>query len=155
MFLMKSGFVSDEEIKQRESKLREALKDDRQFQVKEGTSVEVAQVRSVGDTTHSSLNYWWHIRTIYFKVLYVHTWNFSYIFPLLCDCSIIHHLHFHFNGVMRSVWKLKVKRNNSFYQKIYNLVVYQLYTMSPVKKLKSAGWISPQSFYVISYSIWI
>lgn len=45
MFLMKSGFVSDEEIKQRESKLREALKDDRQFQVKEGTSVEVAQVR--------------------------------------------------------------------------------------------------------------
>lgn len=45
---MKSGFVSDEEIKQRESKLREALKDDRQFQVKEGTSVEVAQVRSIG-----------------------------------------------------------------------------------------------------------
>ncbi|KAK9921267.1 hypothetical protein M0R45_029785 [Rubus argutus] len=38
-----SGFVSDEEIKQRESKLREALKDDGQFQVKEGTSVEVAQ----------------------------------------------------------------------------------------------------------------
>lgn len=48
MFLMKSGFVSDEDIRQRESKLREALKDDRQFQVKEGTSVEVAQVRSVG-----------------------------------------------------------------------------------------------------------
>ncbi|PRQ43947.1 putative SOUL heme-binding protein [Rosa chinensis] len=38
-----SGFVTDEEIKQRESKLREALKDDRQFQVKQGTSVEVAQ----------------------------------------------------------------------------------------------------------------
>lgn len=32
------------EIEQREYKLREALKQDRQFQVKEGTSVEVAQV---------------------------------------------------------------------------------------------------------------
>ncbi|XP_015898812.3 heme-binding-like protein At3g10130, chloroplastic [Ziziphus jujuba] len=38
-----SGFVTDEDIKQRETKLREALKNDRQFQVKEGTSVEVAQ----------------------------------------------------------------------------------------------------------------
>ncbi|PQP96607.1 heme-binding-like protein [Prunus yedoensis var. nudiflora] len=38
-----SGFVTDEEVKQRESKLREALKKDGQFQVKEGTSVEVAQ----------------------------------------------------------------------------------------------------------------
>ncbi|XP_062005323.1 heme-binding-like protein At3g10130, chloroplastic [Rosa rugosa] len=40
-----SGFVTDEEIKRRESKLREALKDDRQFQVKQGTSVEVAQAK--------------------------------------------------------------------------------------------------------------
>ncbi|OMO82232.1 SOUL heme-binding protein [Corchorus capsularis] len=38
-----SGFVTDEEIKQRELKLRDALKNDRQFQVKEGASVEVAQ----------------------------------------------------------------------------------------------------------------
>ncbi|KAL6141750.1 hypothetical protein ACLB2K_060037 [Fragaria x ananassa] len=38
-----SGFVTDEVIKQRESKLREALENDRQFQVKEGTGVEVAQ----------------------------------------------------------------------------------------------------------------
>ncbi|CAJ1885517.1 unnamed protein product [Sphenostylis stenocarpa] len=38
-----SGFVNDEEIKQRELKLREALKSDRQFKIKEGTSVEVAQ----------------------------------------------------------------------------------------------------------------
>ncbi|KAL6133626.1 hypothetical protein ACLB2K_065860 [Fragaria x ananassa] len=38
-----SGFVTDEVIKQRESKLREALENDRQFQVKEGTAVEVAQ----------------------------------------------------------------------------------------------------------------
>ncbi|CAB4317551.1 unnamed protein product [Prunus armeniaca] len=38
-----SGFVTDDEVKRRESKLREALKKDGQFQVKEGTSVEVAQ----------------------------------------------------------------------------------------------------------------
>ncbi|EXB88697.1 hypothetical protein L484_015382 [Morus notabilis] len=38
-----SGFVTDEEVRQRENKLREALKNDRKFQVKEGTSVEVAQ----------------------------------------------------------------------------------------------------------------
>ncbi|KAM0989998.1 hypothetical protein ACFX2I_008560 [Malus domestica] len=38
-----SGFVTNEEVKKRESKLREALKNDGQFQVKEGTSVEVAQ----------------------------------------------------------------------------------------------------------------
>lgn len=44
--LSKSGFVTDEDIKQRETKLRKALKNDRQFQVKQGTSVEVAQVGS-------------------------------------------------------------------------------------------------------------
>ncbi|KAG5083950.1 hypothetical protein JHK82_054116 [Glycine max] len=38
-----SGFVNDEEIKQRELKLRDALKSDSQFEIKEGTSVEVAQ----------------------------------------------------------------------------------------------------------------
>ncbi|KAB1222576.1 1-(5-phosphoribosyl)-5-[(5-phosphoribosylamino)methylideneamino] imidazole-4-carboxamide isomerase, chloroplastic [Morella rubra] len=38
-----SGFVTDEEVKQRESKLREALKNDRQFQIKEGASGEIAQ----------------------------------------------------------------------------------------------------------------
>ncbi|KAF7804291.1 heme-binding-like protein [Senna tora] len=38
-----SGLVNDEEVKQREQKLREALKRDREFQVKEGSSVEVAQ----------------------------------------------------------------------------------------------------------------
>ncbi|KAL2345232.1 hypothetical protein Fmac_006517 [Flemingia macrophylla] len=38
-----SGFVNDEEVKQRELKLREALKSDSQFKTKEGTSVDVAQ----------------------------------------------------------------------------------------------------------------
>ncbi|ESW34900.1 hypothetical protein PHAVU_001G190400 [Phaseolus vulgaris] len=38
-----SGFVNDEQIKQRELKLREALKSDSQFKIKEGTSIEVAQ----------------------------------------------------------------------------------------------------------------
>ncbi|KAM7264785.1 hypothetical protein ACFE04_002468 [Oxalis oulophora] len=38
-----SGFVTDEEVKQRERKLRDALRYDEQFQVKEGASVEVAQ----------------------------------------------------------------------------------------------------------------
>ncbi|XP_027349516.1 heme-binding-like protein At3g10130, chloroplastic [Abrus precatorius] len=38
-----SGFVNDEEVKKRELKLQEALKSDRQFKIKEGTSVEVAQ----------------------------------------------------------------------------------------------------------------
>ncbi|XP_028771295.1 heme-binding-like protein At3g10130, chloroplastic [Neltuma alba] len=38
-----SGYVDDEEVKRRELKLREALKRDREFKIKEGTSVEVAQ----------------------------------------------------------------------------------------------------------------
>ncbi|XP_042941961.1 heme-binding-like protein At3g10130, chloroplastic isoform X2 [Carya illinoinensis] len=38
-----SGFATDEEVKRRESKLREALKSDRQFQIKEGATVEIAQ----------------------------------------------------------------------------------------------------------------
>ncbi|KAL5760122.1 hypothetical protein ACOSQ2_018960 [Xanthoceras sorbifolium] len=38
-----SGFVTDEEVKRQEFKLQNALKDDRQFQVKKGASVEVAQ----------------------------------------------------------------------------------------------------------------
>lgn len=42
-----SGFVSDEEVKQRELKLRVALENDRKFKVKKGASVEVAQVRSI------------------------------------------------------------------------------------------------------------
>lgn len=41
------GFVTDEEVKRRESKLREALENDREFQIKEGASVEIAQVRSL------------------------------------------------------------------------------------------------------------
>lgn len=44
LIYFKSGFVTDEEVKQRELKLRDALRDDTQFQVKEGASVEVAQV---------------------------------------------------------------------------------------------------------------
>ncbi|XVF76199.1 hypothetical protein PTKIN_Ptkin13bG0247600 [Pterospermum kingtungense] len=42
-----SGFVTDEEVKQRELKLRDALENDRKFKVKKGASVEVAQVRSM------------------------------------------------------------------------------------------------------------
>jgi len=42
-----SGFVNDEEVKRRERKLREALKNDGQFKIKEGTSVEIAQVKSL------------------------------------------------------------------------------------------------------------
>lgn len=38
------GFVTDEDVSRRESKLRDALKNDRVFQVKEGGSFEVAQV---------------------------------------------------------------------------------------------------------------
>ncbi|KAF2296461.1 hypothetical protein GH714_038289 [Hevea brasiliensis] len=38
-----SGFVTDEDVKQRELKLRNALKNDMQFRVKEGASPEVAQ----------------------------------------------------------------------------------------------------------------
>ncbi|KAF8044118.1 hypothetical protein BT93_A2181 [Corymbia citriodora subsp. variegata] len=38
-----SGFVTDEEVTQRELKLRDALKSDGEFRVKEGASVEVAQ----------------------------------------------------------------------------------------------------------------
>ncbi|KAJ0088573.1 hypothetical protein Patl1_32510 [Pistacia atlantica] len=37
------SFVTDEEVQRRESKLRNALKDDIKYQVKEGASVEVAQ----------------------------------------------------------------------------------------------------------------
>lgn len=45
--LLESGFVTDEEVQRRESKLRNSLKDDRKYQVKEGASVEVAQVISL------------------------------------------------------------------------------------------------------------
>ncbi|MCD7471163.1 hypothetical protein HAX54_011476 [Datura stramonium] len=38
-----SGFVNDEEVKVRESRLREALKGDAEFQVKDGALIEVAQ----------------------------------------------------------------------------------------------------------------
>lgn len=38
-----SGFVTDEDVKHRESKLREALRSETQFQVKENALVEVAQ----------------------------------------------------------------------------------------------------------------
>lgn len=38
------GFVTDEDVKPREIKLRNALEHNRQFQIKEGASVEVAQV---------------------------------------------------------------------------------------------------------------
>lgn len=38
-----SGFVTDDEVTRRELKLRDALKNDPEFQVKEGASVEVAQ----------------------------------------------------------------------------------------------------------------
>lgn len=38
-----SGFVTDEEVKQRESKLRRALENDNQFQVRKDALVEVAQ----------------------------------------------------------------------------------------------------------------
>lgn len=38
-----SGFVTDEEVKRRESRLRDALKNDKEFQVKAGSCVEVAQ----------------------------------------------------------------------------------------------------------------
>lgn len=47
LLYLESGFVTDEEVKQRELKLRDALKGDRQFRVKEGASVEVAQVSQV------------------------------------------------------------------------------------------------------------
>lgn len=43
--LLKSGFVSDEEVKRRETSLRDALKRDFEFKVKEGASIEIAQVR--------------------------------------------------------------------------------------------------------------
>lgn len=39
------GYVTDREVKRRESKLRDALKMDGEFQVKDGATVEVAQVR--------------------------------------------------------------------------------------------------------------
>ncbi|RWR83588.1 heme-binding-like protein, chloroplastic [Cinnamomum micranthum f. kanehirae] len=38
-----SGYVTDEEVKRRESKLRDALRRDTQFQLKESATVEVAQ----------------------------------------------------------------------------------------------------------------
>lgn len=38
-----SGFVTDEEVQRREAKLRDALRNDKQFRVKEGAFLEVAQ----------------------------------------------------------------------------------------------------------------
>lgn len=39
-----SGYVTDEEIERREQKLRRALRNDKKFRVRDGVSVEVAQV---------------------------------------------------------------------------------------------------------------
>lgn len=39
--------MNDEEVKRRELKLREALKNDGEFKIKEGTSIEIAQVKSL------------------------------------------------------------------------------------------------------------
>lgn len=39
-----SGYVTDEEIETREQELRRALQNDKKFRVKDGVSVEVAQV---------------------------------------------------------------------------------------------------------------
>lgn len=39
-----SGYVTDEEIERREQELRRALQNDKKFRVKDGVSVEVAQV---------------------------------------------------------------------------------------------------------------
>lgn len=44
LFYFESGFVTDQEVERRESSLRDLLKNDPEFQVKEGASVEVAQV---------------------------------------------------------------------------------------------------------------
>lgn len=41
----KPGFATDEVVKRQEIKLRKALENDKQFQVKDGTTLEVAQVR--------------------------------------------------------------------------------------------------------------
>ena len=38
------GFVTDDEVARRESTLRELLKKDHEYRVKDGASVEVAQV---------------------------------------------------------------------------------------------------------------
>lgn len=43
--LSDAGFVTDEEVKHRELKLRDALKTEPEFIVKESASVEVAQVK--------------------------------------------------------------------------------------------------------------
>lgn len=39
-----SGYVTDEEIEKREQELRRALQNDKKFRVRDGVSVEVAQV---------------------------------------------------------------------------------------------------------------
>lgn len=44
VLVFEPGFVTDDEVTRRESKLKDALKNDPEFQVKEGASVEVAQV---------------------------------------------------------------------------------------------------------------
>jgi hypothetical protein len=42
--------VNDEDVQRRELKLREALKNDGQFKIKEGTAVEIAQVGSLAQS---------------------------------------------------------------------------------------------------------
>lgn len=39
-----SGYVTDEEIERREQEIRRALQNDKKFRVRDGVSVEVAQV---------------------------------------------------------------------------------------------------------------
>lgn len=99
--------MTDEDIKQRETKLREALKNDRQFQVKERTSVEVAQVKIMNEL----------FKIMVFKKPDFEDFNIEraflssrpsffyffliFIYLVIYFCSIIHLLLFHFNVVMR------------------------------------------------------
>ena len=115
---VKLGNVTDEEVKRRELKLRDALKNDEQFQVKEGALVEVAQVRSLS----LPLSLWGKrvrevsvilprrnsstetVQIAYFKnVNLIQTW--------LLFCSITHHSRSHLLVAMRLLWKLKGGKN--------------------------------------------
>lgn len=56
VLLFESGFVTDDEVTHRESKLKDALKNDPEFQLKEGASVEVAQV--IDEYLNETTYYW-------------------------------------------------------------------------------------------------
>lgn len=93
-----SGLVTDEDVIKRESKLRNALKSNTEFRVKDDAVVEVAQVNSD------------KLKNLVFCILCLK----SHLIYSMCwyTCSITLHSLFPLHDGTKLLWNLKGNRNN-------------------------------------------